>query len=220
MHIAQAGLAHAVADELTPDTHVLLLRQVYLGHLELKQLAQAAEVAAQMAAIGPLRDVALHDAARALGAMGDLDAAIEQQRLAARAAPPERRSFHLWGLATLQHFAGRAEGALATLSRAERWAARDRALLRAHGALIQLERGGAVEGLADILSDLKASRAAEGYGRFLLGMIAHQMGDPRSAAVHLRAFLNRHASADAPKALTLGEELRRARRVLARIESS
>ncbi|MFW6051844.1 MAG: tetratricopeptide repeat protein [Myxococcota bacterium] len=219
MDLARTGLAQP-SDDLDPDTHVLLLRQVYLGHLELRQLGEAVAVADQMTAVGTLRDVALHDSARALWAMGDLQGAIEAQRLAARAAPPERRSFHLWSLATLQHFAGDAGGALDTLARGGRWATRDRPLLEAHAAYVRLEQGHPVERLSEILDALKASRAAEGYGRYLLGMIAHHMGDARTAAVHLRAFLNRHASADVAQALTLREELRRARLVLARVESS
>jgi len=39
------------------------------------------------------------------------------------------------------------------------------------------------------------------------------------AAVHLRAFLRKNAAVDSAKQLTLREELRRARRALAEIES-
>ncbi len=215
---ARAGLARAEED-LAPDTQVLLLRQLYLAHLELRQLRKAVEVARQMAAVGPLSDIAHHDAARALYALGDVDGAVAEQRLAARAAPPARRSFHLWSLATWQHFGGDPDGALRTLDRAGRWAARDRALLRAHAAYVKLEQGRAVRGLEGILRGLQRSRSREGYGQFLLGMIAWLMGDTRRAAPHLRSFLRRNASADEAKALTLREELRRARLALARIES-
>lgn len=219
MQLAQSGLDESRRQELTPDTHVLLLRQVYLAHLEMGQLDEAAAVALEMASVGPLRDVSFHDAARVFAAMGDLDGAIEHQRLAARAAPAERRSFHLWSLATLQHFAGRPRAALATLRRAERWATRDRALLRAHEAHIRLDRGELVEGLGEVVEALSRSRASQGYGGYLLGMIAYQTGDRRTARVRLRAFLNRHASADAAQAMTLREELRRARVAMAELES-
>ena len=59
----------------------------------------------------------------------------------------------------------------------------------------------------------------KGYGQLVLGMIRHRLGDPRRAAVHLRAFLRRNASADPAKAITLREELRCARETLAAIES-
>lgn len=215
---AKAGLA-SPEEELAPDTQVLLLRQLYLAHLDMRQLRRAADVARQMASVGPLKDIAHHDAARALYALGDLDGAIAEQRLAARAAPAPRRSFHLWSLATWQQFAGDLEGALATLGRARRWATRDRALVRAHEAYVKLESGAGVRGLEGIVRDLSRSRSREGYGQFLLGMIAWHMGDRRRAAPHLRAFLRRNASADEAKALTLREELRRARLALARIES-
>ena len=48
---------------------------------------------------------------------------------------------------------------------------------------------------------------------------ANAMGDEGKAAVHLRAFLRRNASADEAKRLTLERELHRARRELARMES-
>lgn len=215
---ARAGLA-AASDEIDPDTQFHLLRQLYLAQLELGQLQRAAEVAEQMVSTGALPDVAHHDRSRALAALGDREGAISEQRLAARAAPAARRSFHLWSLATLQHFAGDHESAVRTLRRAERWAVRDRPLIRAHQAWIQLDRGHAVEKLDTIIGSLLRARCREGYGRFVLGMLLHSMGDLRNSAVHLRAFLARNASASAAKEATLREELSRARTALARIES-
>ncbi len=221
--MAQRGLDAIEAaldpDDLDPDTHALLLRQLYLAYLESRRFQQAAEVALRMAAIGPLKDVAHHDACRAYQALGDVQSAIAQQRLATRASPPERRSFHYWSLATLLHFAGDERGAIGALERGERWAHVDRPLLRAHRAWIRLEAGQAVRGLDAIASDLEQARCREGYGQLVLGMLRHAMGDDRRAAVHLRAFLRRNAAADPAKAITLREELRRARLVLARIES-
>jgi len=215
---AREGLG-CTDEQLAPDTQVLLLRQLYMAQLELRQLRRAADVARQMAAIGPLKDIAHHDAARALFALGDIDEAIAEQRLAARAAPAARRSFHLWSLATWQHFAGDVDGALGSLRRAERWASRDAALVRAQAAYVRLDAGEAPEALGRIVRDLEKSRAREGYGQYLLGMIAYLMGDHRKAAAHLRAFLRRNASVEEAKALTLREELRRSRLVLAEVES-
>lgn len=215
---AEAGLA-LPRDEVAPDTRVLLLRQMYLAHLELRQLRRAAEVADAMASAGALRDVALHDKARALYAAGETRAAIEAQRLAARAAPPARRSFQLWSLATLQQFAGDSKGALVTLERGLRSAQKDRPLLKAHAALVRLERGELPEGVADTVAALLAAPCREGYGQYLLGMLAYHLGDLPRAAVHLQSFLGRNADADLPKALTLREELRRARTTLAELDS-
>jgi tetratricopeptide (TPR) repeat protein len=219
MRWAELGLASA--EDLDPDVQVLLLRQVYLGCLELRELRRAAEVAHQMVAVGALADLAHHDVARALFALGDGVGAIDAQQQAVAHAPEGRRVFHLWSLAGLLHFTGDADGALAALGEAEPQAesSAEGALVRAHAALIRVERGEAVEGLGRLLGELRRSRVARGYGQYLLGMIAHHMGDGRTAAVHLGAFLNRHAAPDVAKALTLREELVRARRALARWES-
>ena len=215
---ARAGLA-VDGEELDPDTQVLLLRQLYLAHLDRRRLREAADIVRQMTAVGAMADVAHHDAARAMWALGDTEAAIREQRLAARAAPATRRSFHAWSLATWQHFAGDVDGALTSIRRARRWASRAAPLLRAHEAYIKLDAGRAVRKLDEILRELQRSRSREGYGQFLLGMLAFHMGDRRRAAPHLRSFLRRNASADEAKALTLREELRRARLALATIES-
>jgi tetratricopeptide (TPR) repeat protein len=215
---AEAGLEQG-EQELEPDTEVLLLRQLYLAYIELRQLRRASEIAERMASVGALKDIGHHDAARVLYALGEPERAIEAQRLASRNAPAERRSFQLWSLATLQHHTGDVDGALATLRRALRYSQKDRPLIRAHAAHIKLEEGLAVRGLNKTVNDLSASKCREGYGQYLLGMIHYRMGDAERAAVHLRAFLNRNASLDEAKALTLREELRRARLTLAEIKS-
>ncbi|MEM9191839.1 MAG: tetratricopeptide repeat protein [Myxococcota bacterium] len=213
---AERGLACEDSEE---DTRWLLMRQLYLAHLELRELEKAADVAEAMVLIATMPDVAHHDAARVHAALGDLEKAIQSQRLAARAAPPERRSFHFWSLATLQHFAGREDGALASLDRAERWATRDRTLIRAHRAYVHVAAGRTPEGLAELLSEVSDAKARDGYAGFLLGMIWYHIGDTRSAAAELRAFLRRHAGADTAKTLTLIEELRRARAVLVEVDA-
>lgn len=205
--------------ELAPDTQFLLLRQVYLAQAEYGAWAEAAEIAEQMAGLGIFADLAHHDEARAHAALGDLDRAITAQRQAARRSPVARRSFHAWSLATFQHFAGDVDGALATLRRAERWAHRDRPLIRAHAAYVRLDSGLAAPGLDEILDALAKSPAREGYGQYLLGIIAYLVGDRRRAAAYLRAFLRRNAAIDPAKIATLREELHRARKALADMES-
>lgn len=216
--LAQQGL-DTDPESLAPDTEVLLLRQIYLAHLESHRFRQAADVAGRAAAVGPLQDVARHDASRALAALGEVDAAIDQQRLAARVAPAERRSFHYWSLGTLLHHAERHEEAISAFRRGEHWAHEDRPLLEAHRAWVRLEAGQPVRHLADIIAQLERSKASKGYGQLVLGMLKHRIGDQRAAAVHLRAFLRRNAAADPAKAITLRDELRQARQVLARLES-
>jgi hypothetical protein len=82
-----------------------------------------------------------------------------------------------------------------------------------------LDSGEVPEDLAGVQARLLRSKSHEGYGRYLLGMIAYRMGDHRGAIPHLRAFLRRNARLDAAKALTLREELRCARLTLAELES-
>lgn len=218
--LAREGLELGEED-LEPDTELLLLRQLYLAHLESHRFQTAVEIAGRMTELATaLKDVAHHDASRAYAALGQTARAIEEQRMAARTAPPDRRSFQGWALATQLQFSGDLDGAESALRRAERWAREDRPLLRAHRAWILLELDEPVEDLDEILAELEGSlKASKGYGELVLGMLRHRMGDDARAAVHLRAFLRRNASADSAKATTLREELRRARTVLASIES-
>lgn len=215
---AELGLA-LPADVIELDTRVLLLRQVYLAEMAERRYRKAAETATAMAAVGPLADVAHHDRARALQAVGDIQAALGAQRLAARNAPARRRSFHYWSLATLQHWTGDREAALRSLEKGLRHAQADRPLLIAHEAYILLEGGEGVEDLEGIRHDLATARCGQGYGQLILGLIAHEIGDVPAARTHLRAFLRRNASADEVKLATLREELRRARLALAEYES-
>jgi len=201
-----------------PDTQFLLLRQVYLAQLERDRFDEAIELATEMAQVGPFADLAHNDRSRALAARGDAKASIDAQRQALAAAPRERRSFQGFFLATLLHFAGEIADSLAVVAVAERDAQRDRPLVRALGAFIRLDAGLAVPRLAEIVRDLGRSRSREGYGQYLLGMIAHHVGDRGKASAHLRAFLRRNAAIDRAKVLTLREELHRARRVLADAE--
>lgn len=214
---ARAGLqVFPVAD----DIHVLLERQLYTARIEQRRFRQALEHARNMIAVGVLRDVGYHDAARVHAALGEFDRAIAMQRLAARASHPQRRSFHRWGLATLQHFGGHAELALDTLKRAMRCSTRDRALLSAHALYIRLDAGLPTRNADAIVQRLVASKSREGYGRFLLGMIAYHRGEPTTARAELRAFLHRHEHADPVRAMTLREELRRARLALGKLDAN
>jgi tetratricopeptide (TPR) repeat protein len=214
---ARAGLVEN--EHLDDETRVLLLRQIYLSEIALRRLRQASATAREMVEVGALREVALQDQARIALALGEIDEALGAQRLAVRASPPARRSFHLFSLATSQELAGDTTGAVRSLDRALRIAGRDRPLLAAYRGLLNLRRGRAVRSLPRLLHALERSPAREGYGRYVLGLLRAEMGDRRAAIVHLRAFLRRHANADAAQTLTLREELRRARVTLAAIDS-
>lgn len=214
---AEQGLASEELD--APDTRFLLLRQLYLANMEQHRFRDALDVTAHMASQGPMVDLAHNDASRAWLALGDADRAIEAQRLAARSAPPDRRSFQYWSLGNLLHQQGDLEGALGALAKGERWAREDRALLAAHQAWIELCAGRAVEDVEAVMRTLEHSKAGKGIGRLVLGMMAHELGDRRSAAMHLRAFLRRNAAIDSVKELAMREELRLARTTLATLES-
>jgi len=216
---ASAGLGAAPDAVIESDTRFLLLRQIYTANLELGELDAALETARVMVTVGQLPDIAHHDLARVLWARGDRAEAISAQRLAARAAPADRRSFHRWNLASFQYWADDPAAALDTLGKALRWSQSDRALIRAHQSYIRLATGRPTRRLEHTVDELRASPHGKGYGQFLLGMIHHHMGDDPKARVHLRAFLNRQASADPVKRLALHDELMLARRVLARLES-
>jgi len=200
-----------------PDTEFLLWRQLYLAQAERDRWNDAVAIAERMAEVGPFADLAHNDRSRALTAIGDAKAAIDAQRTALAVAPKERRAFQGFFLATLLHFAGEVPEALAVIAKAERAADRDRPLVRALGAYIRLDAGLASPRLASIVTELGKSRSREGYGQYLLGMIAHHVGDRARATAHLRAFLRRNASIDRAKLVTLREELHRARRVLAEL---
>lgn len=215
---ARRGLARA-GDDIDPDIQLLLLRQLYLAHLDEEDWSSALSIANQMVRVGPMKDVAHHDRGRVHIARGELKQAIEAQRLASRHAPPQRRSFHTFALAQFQHFAGESDASLRTLERALRWSHRDRPLVRAFRAYVELETDRVPESLEATRRALNASPMRDGYGQFVLGMIAWHLGDKRMATVHLRAFLRKNASAEKAKAATLREELKRARQVLSETES-
>jgi tetratricopeptide (TPR) repeat protein len=202
-------------DRRTPDTEFLLWRQLYLAHAERDRWREAVTIAERMTRIGPFADLAHNDRSRAFSALGDARAAIDAQRSAVATAPKERRAFQGFFLATLLHFAGDIPEALDAIAKAERAAQRDRPLVRALGAYIRLDAGIGTPRLTSIVEDLARSRSREGYGQYLLGMIAHHVGDRPKATAHLRAFLRRNAAIDRVKLVTLREELHRARRVLA-----
>lgn len=212
--LARQGLlapeSHGSAD---PESQLLLLRELFKSHLHANRPRSAHAIAKKMVRLGALPEVSHADLGRVSASLGWFTRASQAYRLAARFAPAHRRALH-WGAcaAALQH-AGRYEEALAALERAVRWSTNTRPLHRAHAALIRIDAGQPVENLAELTSELAEARCGEGYGRYVLGLLAEARGDRLAAEAYLREFVRRNRD-DKLKSATLAGELTRARRVL------
>lgn len=212
--LARRGLARAGAD---PSTRMLLLRQVYLAHMESRRFAEALEAAREMLTLEVLPDVAHQDAARACLGLGQRTEAVEHLRLAGRSGPPGRRAFHLWTLGSVQLLGGEAREALGALERARRWATTDRPLYAAQAALARATLGedpGDLQRLRDELEDAPCGR---GYGQLVLGELCVRLADPSAARRHLRNFVRRATGGRVALEVGLEAEILRARELLARL---
>ncbi|GAC1554068.1 MAG: hypothetical protein NVS3B10_15570 [Polyangiales bacterium] len=210
---ARAGLV-GVADV---ETQALLLRQLYLGELESGAFERAREVAEQMVTTGVMPDVARHDAARACQALGALDEAITHLREAVRIAPDARQSFHLSTLGALLYVAGRPGEARIPLEAALATAGDAGPLIKGQLALARHASGDSSAELDLAYHELQHDRAAEGYGRFVLGELAFARGDRRAAQVYLEAFIARVRRSRPAARAALGPEVTRATETLGRI---
>lgn len=218
MRLAIEGLAHADealarGEEDDAESRLLLLREVFKAHLREGRPRSAQMVARKMTRLGALSEVAHADLGRACAASGRYEHAARSYRLAARFAPANRRATHWSATAMALWNARQPDEALAALERAERWSTTTRPLHRAQHAMIELSRGRAVSELAAVTADLDASRAGEGYGRFVLGMIAHYRGERERARPLLLEFVSRNSN-DPLRVATLAGELARAREAL------
>src|SRR5688572_8086789 len=126
---AQRGLSHR--GTLDRTTRTMLLRQLYLSHMEGRRFDDALAIADQMLESAVMPDVARQDAARACLGLGDRDAALVHLRIASRVSPPARRAFHLWTLGSVLFLTGHYREAVGALSRAARWGTTDKPLYRA-----------------------------------------------------------------------------------------
>ncbi|OQX66846.1 MAG: hypothetical protein B6A08_18310 [Sorangiineae bacterium NIC37A_2] len=129
------------AEEDDEELRALLLKQSYDALMAMGQTRDALERAEEIIDLGPLGDVARHDAARAAAALGEIEVAADHLRIAAKVAPEERRAFHFGTLGALLRFAGLAEDAREAFKKAERWADADRAIYRAQRALAEGDAG-------------------------------------------------------------------------------
>jgi tetratricopeptide (TPR) repeat protein len=110
---ARAGLAQSPEDA---ETRWLLMRQLYISHLEADAFEKARDLAHDMITVfGEVEDVARFDLARALLALGEWEDALRQLTAAERVAPESRKWDHLFAAARVEGALGRPERALALL---------------------------------------------------------------------------------------------------------
>jgi tetratricopeptide (TPR) repeat protein len=213
---AQRGLAHGAP--LDHTTRVLLLRQLYLSHMEGRRFADALAIAEQMLGTTVMPDVARQDAARACLGLGDREGALEHLRIASRVSPPARRAFHLWTLGTVLYLEERYPDACGVLSRAARWGTTDKPLYLAGLGLARLAAGENVgeEELVELRERLSDSACGQGYGQFILGELCFALGDYSGAARYLRAFLKRVTAGRVALQVSLSGEILRAKRLIRR----
>ncbi len=218
---AQRGLAHT--GEVDPTTQVLLLRQLYLSHLESRRFDEALAITRQMLALDVMPDVVRQDAARACLGNGDIEGAIHHLRLASRRAPASRRAFHLWTMGSVLYLNGREREAANVFARAAHWGTTDRPLYLAQLELARIAAvpappdPKALTALGDAAEALAGAPCGQGYGEFVRGEIAALLGRDDEAIALLESFVARTTRGRVALAIALAAETRRARRVLGRL---
>jgi tetratricopeptide (TPR) repeat protein len=214
---ATRGLAEAGRDR---TLRAMLLRQLYLSQMESEQFALAAETARAVLELGVLPDVAGQDLARAHLALGNTAEAIEELRRASRVGPASRRAFHLWTLGSILYFREDYAGAASALERAVRWGTTARPLYRAQLLLARLAQGrkSSARALAAARQELEGAACGQGYGRYVLGELAHRQGDVPATRAFLEEFISRSALGRVALRVSLGSELARARQLLTALE--
>ena len=215
---ARRGLASR--STLDRTTHAMLLRQLYLSLYEGRRFDKAHEIAMQALELGVLPDVLNQDAARAALANGDLDAALNHLRAAARRGPASRRPFHLWTLGSTLFLAQRYDEAASALNRAVRWGTKDKPLYRAHLALSRLAAGERLDDLQDTITALAEAPCGQGYGRFVLGHLAYAAGEWSAAKRYLEAFLKRTSISRPALGIALEGEVRMSRATLGKMNAN
>lgn len=208
---ATRGLSHPGADS---TTQAMLLRQLYLAHMEARRFTDALAVAEQMVETAVMPDVARQDAARACLGLGLTEPALDHLRIASRVGPASRRAFHLWTLGSALYLMGRPREAAGILSRATRWGTTARPLYLAQLALARHAAGDAVGGWGALRDQLQDAPCGQGYGQFVLGELAFQQGDYSAAKRYLSGFLKRTATGRVALAVALRAEIERSRQLL------
>lgn len=208
---ATRGLSEPGSDD---TTQAMLLRQLYLAHMEGKRFEEARGVAEQMIATGVMPDVAHQDASRACLALGDARGAENHLRIASRVSPASRRAFHLWTLGSTLYLLGRPREAAGVLSRAARWGTTARPLYAAQLALARLAAGDPVSGLEELRDRLEEAPCGQGYGQFVLGELSVHLGDAPKARRYLEGFVRRSTGGRVALEVSLSAEIGRARELL------
>ena len=214
---ARRGLEQA--QDSDPTTKGMLLRQLYLSHMEGRRFGDARRIADQMVELGVMPDVARQDAARACLGLGDTKAAVAHLRLAGRVCPPSRRAFHLWTLGSVLYLSGQHAAAVSAFSRAARWGTTDRPLYQAQLALAERAAGKESVALGPLRERLEDVPCGQGYGRFVLGELAFAQGDHRGARNYLEAFVERSTSGRVALEVALAGEIERSRELLSQLDS-
>ncbi len=208
---AQLGLAQARIDT---TTRAMLLRQLFLAHMEGRRFDAALDVAREGASLDVLQDVARQDVARAHLALGNLPAAVQELRIAGRVSPPSRRSFHLWTLGSVLYLSGRPREAAPVFARASLWSTRAKPLYRAQQALALAADGQDPGSLEGFRASLAQAACGRGYGEFVLGELSHRLGDDASALRYLLAFVERNTSGRVALSVSLEPEIAHARAII------
>jgi tetratricopeptide (TPR) repeat protein len=214
---AKRGLSHR--GSLDRTTRTMLLRQLYLSHMEGRRFAEALAIAEQMLEGAVMPDVAQQDAARACLGLGDRDGAIDHLRIASRVSPPARRAFHLWTLGSVLFLTGHHREAAGALARAARWGTTDKPLYRAQLVLARRAAGEAVGGLTHVRERLEEAPCGQGYGQFVLGALAFEQRDDEACERYLTAFVQRATTGRVALEVALAAEVAHARRLLRRLRA-
>jgi len=214
---AERGLALSAGLDRT--TRALLLRQLYLSHMEARRFAEALAAAEQMILADIMPDVARQDAARACLGLGERERAVDHLRLASRVSPPARRAFHLWTLGSILYLMGHHREAAGALMRASRWGTTEKPLYLAQAALARRAAGEGNSDLADFRERLSDAPCGQGYGQFVLGELAYEVGDFPAARQYLRLFIKRTTSGRVALEVALSGEIAHARRLLRAMRS-
>lgn len=213
---ATRGLAHPRVDK---STRAMLLRQLYLAHMENEHFDEARVIGEQMVELGAMPDVARQDAARACLGLEDIESAIQHLRIASRVAPASRRAFHWWTLGSTLYLLDRYDEAIGALSRAARWGTTAKPLYLAQLALAQRAAGQPHEDLRRLREDLEDAPCGQGYGQFVLGELSYQQGDHRAANEYLSGFVKRAEAGRIALAVALSSEIARAQALLRSLEA-
>ena len=96
-----------------------------------------------------------------------------------------------------------------------RWSVGERPLIEAQLALTHCALDDEADvNLAELKEALESSASAAGYGRFVLGELNLELGDPVAASRDLNAFIERTESGRVALRISLALELERARKLL------